>query len=156
MSKTSQTRQPQLFVYCQPRAVFFVVFQFITRMPFYKERSILCLTATMATMPLLPTESYTSLASKTLSIFCAQRPLVRPVFLTLGRVASTDTLFTLLFHAFYFSYYYSCSSNNPWCSEFIGPSKLLVQVDTLSFRKDPDPTGGTQPSPALPCIFYIG
>ena len=45
----------------------------------------------MVTMPLLPTESYVSCLPP-FSIFYAQHSLVRPVFLTLGGEASTDTL----------------------------------------------------------------
>ena len=54
-SETSQTRQPQLFLMFID--VSFLVFQFIMLYGCRFVKSILCLTATMATMPLLPTES---------------------------------------------------------------------------------------------------
>ena len=79
VSETSQTRQPQLFVYCLPQCLLFIVVcQFITRMPFCKGQS--CASQQRWPPYLCFPPKVTSLASKTLIMFYAQRPLVRPVF----------------------------------------------------------------------------
>ena len=91
-SKTSQPRQPQLFVYCLPKCS---VFPFIILHGYRFVKSILSLTSTMATMPLLPTESNVSCLKNTQHILRPTTPSCTFSIFNFRGKASTDTLLTL-------------------------------------------------------------
>ena len=92
-SEISQTRQPQLFVHCLLKK--YLVFQFIVLYGCRFVKTILCLTATMATMPLLPTESHVS-SLKNIQHILRPTPSCMSSIFNFREEASTDILSTIL------------------------------------------------------------
>ena len=134
-SETSQTRQPSTVCLLFSFSVHCAIL-----MPFYKDQS--CALQQQWPPCLCFQPRATSLASKTLTIFHAQRLLVRLVFLPLsGGETGSDTLLTLLrfLQSFAFRIYRS--------------SKTLNIVDTSNFSRDR--TGGTALSSPFHAYFIF-
>ena len=134
-SETSQTRQPSTVCLLFSFSVHCAIL-----MPFYKDQS--CALQQQWPPCLCFQPRATSLASKTLTMFHAQRLLVRLVFLPLsGGETGSDTLLTLLrfLQSFAFRIYRS--------------SKTLNMVDTSNFSRDR--TGGTALSSPFHAYFIF-